>query len=51
MLDHLGEKEAANSIEEAVANACTKIKSLSAGKMGYSTSELGDMVVDYITQH
>ncbi len=49
MLQHLGEKEVAKSIEEAVANTCTKIKSLSAGKMGYSTSEIGDLVADHIT--
>src|SRR3972149_9078930 len=49
MLDHLGEKEAAKSIEEAVAYACTQLKSLSAGKMGYSTTEVGDMVAGYIS--
>lgn len=51
MLDHLGEKEAAKSIEDAVAHACTQIKSLSAGKMGYSTSELGDMVAEYVMKN
>jgi len=49
MLDHLGEKEAAKSIEAAVAYTCTKLKSLSAGKMGYSTTEVGDLVADYIS--
>ncbi len=46
MLDYLGEKDAAQSVEKAVAY-CTehKLKSLSAGKMGYSTSEVGDLVV------
>jgi 3-isopropylmalate dehydrogenase len=45
MLDHLGETEAAQSIEQAVANVCSeKIKSLNAGQMGYSTSEVGDLV-------
>ncbi|MBO5723504.1 MAG: 3-isopropylmalate dehydrogenase, partial [Lentisphaeria bacterium] len=45
MLDHLGEKEAANAIEKSVAYLTeNKIKSLSAGKMGYSTTEVGDMV-------
>src|SRR4030042_570559 len=50
MLDHLGGKEAAKSIEEAVAYTCTKLKSLSAGKMGYSTTEVGDMVAGYINK-
>jgi 3-isopropylmalate dehydrogenase len=48
MLKHLGENGAAKSIEKAVAYVCTKIKSLSAGKMGYSTSEVGDMVAENI---
>ncbi|MFH1824919.1 MAG: 3-isopropylmalate dehydrogenase [Candidatus Firestonebacteria bacterium] len=47
MLEILGEKEAAKAIENAVVNVLTsgKIKSLSAGKMGLSTSEVGDFVV------
>lgn len=48
MLKHLGEAEAAKAIEKAVSDICTKIKSLSAGKMGYSTSEVGDMVASQI---
>jgi len=49
MLKHLGEKEAAKSIEDAVSYVCTQIKSLSAGKMDYSTTEVGDMVAEYIS--
>jgi 3-isopropylmalate dehydrogenase len=46
MLEHLGEFEAAACIEKAVAEICkTKVKSLNAGQMGYSTSEVGDLVV------
>ena len=48
MLDHLGEKDAALAIQKAVAYTCTKIKSLSAGKMGYGTSQIGDMVAENI---
>ncbi len=44
MLKHLGEVDAAKSIEKAVAYVCTKVKSLSAGKMGYGTSQIGDLV-------
>jgi 3-isopropylmalate dehydrogenase len=44
MLDELGETEAAAAIEKSVASACTKLKSLAAGKMGYSTEEVGDLV-------
>jgi 3-isopropylmalate dehydrogenase len=50
MLKHLGEKDAAKSIEDAVAYACRQIKSLSAGKMGYSTTQVGDMVAEYISK-
>ena len=46
MLEILGEKEACEKIEKAVmAVTAGKLKSLSAGKMGYSTSEVGDLVV------
>lgn len=45
MLDTLGEKEAAQKIEKSVMKITgTKLKSLSAGKMGYSTTEVGDLV-------
>ncbi len=46
LLDHLGEAAAAQKVEEAVKVVTgTKLKSLAAGKMGYSTSEVGDLVV------
>ena len=48
MLKHLGEPEAAKAIEKAVSDVCTKVKSLSAGKMGHSTTEVGDMVASQI---
>ncbi len=45
LLDFLGETVAANAIETAVIRFVReKIKSLAAGKMGYSTSQVGDMV-------
>ncbi|WP_287155352.1 3-isopropylmalate dehydrogenase [Candidatus Solincola tengchongensis] len=51
MLDHLGEKEAAERVERAVMRVCERdILSLSAGKMGKSTSEVGDLVVKYIRE-
>lgn len=47
MLDHLGEGKAADRIEEVVAEVCSsKLKSLNAGQMGYSTSEVGDLVAE-----
>jgi 3-isopropylmalate dehydrogenase len=45
MLDFLGETEAAKAIEAVVVDVTrNKIKSLAAGKMGYSTTEIGDLV-------
>jgi 3-isopropylmalate dehydrogenase len=47
MLDHLGENQAARAIERAVEEiTATKVKSLAAGMMGHSTSEIGDMAAD-----
>ena len=45
MLDHLGEREAAAAIEKTVIRVTNEnIKDLGAGRMGYSTSEVGDLV-------
>jgi 3-isopropylmalate dehydrogenase len=49
MLDHLGEENAASRIEAAIKKVLANdLKSLSAGKMGRSTSEVGDLVVSYL---
>jgi 3-isopropylmalate dehydrogenase len=46
MLEALGEAKAAEAVENAVIKIVrTKLKSLAAGKMGYSTTEVGDLVV------
>ncbi len=45
MLETLGEVKAAKAIEDAVIKLVAgKFKSLAAGKMGYSTTEVGDLV-------
>ena len=45
MLEYLGEKEAADAIQKSIMFVTgNKLKSMSAGKMGYSTSEVGDLV-------
>lgn len=47
MLENLGEEKAGRAVEDAVIKVVnTKLKSLAAGKMGYSTSEAGDLVVN-----
>ncbi len=49
MLENLGEEKASKRIEEAIMKVVRiDVKSLTAGKMGYSTSEVGDLVVKYI---
>ena len=51
MLDYLKEEKAAKLVENAVAKAVKNdIKDLSAGKMGMSTSEVGDLVSQYVLQ-
>jgi len=49
MLDHLGEEEAAKVLLDAVKRVLkTDLKGMEAGKMGYGTKEVGDLVVGYI---
>ena len=50
MLDTLGETEAAAAIDKAVYDALAsgKIKSMSAGKMGMGTREVGDLVASMV---
>jgi 3-isopropylmalate dehydrogenase len=51
MLETLGEEKAAKKIDEAVRFVtANKIKSLAAGKMGYTTSQVGDMVAELVAQ-
>jgi 3-isopropylmalate dehydrogenase len=46
MLENLGEHKAAQAVEKSVIKVVrTKLKTLGAGKMGYSTSKVGDLVV------
>jgi 3-isopropylmalate dehydrogenase len=49
LLENLGENRAAQAVENAVIRVVSeKLKSMAAGKMGYSTSEVGDLVADLI---
>ncbi len=51
MLEYLGEDIAGAAIEKAVMKVTkNNLKSLSAGEMGYSTSEVGDLVVKYLIE-
>ena len=47
MLDELGERAAARRVEKAVMNVTAdKLDSMAAGKMGYGTGQVGDLVVE-----
>src|SRR5437763_8439154 len=49
MLETLGEDEAAAAIERAIMEATgKKMKSMAAGRMGYSTTEVGDLVAQMV---
>jgi len=49
MLETLGEPMAASLIEESVIRVLRDdLKDVAAGKMGYSTQEVGDLVINYI---
>jgi 3-isopropylmalate dehydrogenase len=49
MLDFLGESEGADLVEKAATEVLAKnLKGLDAGKMGYSTAEVGDLVAQYV---
>jgi 3-isopropylmalate dehydrogenase len=49
MLSHLGEDDAADRVEKAIVDILSnKLESMQAGKMGYSTSEVGDLVADAV---
>ena len=50
MLEHLGESRAAGRMDAAVRDAVGKLKSMASGQMGYTTTEVGDMVADHIAK-
>ncbi|MBN2159797.1 MAG: 3-isopropylmalate dehydrogenase [Spirochaetes bacterium] len=50
MLDTLGEKKTADRIERGVMKVIEKdMKSMEAGRMGLSTSQVGDRVAEYVS--
>ena len=49
MLEHLGEEKSGKEVEQAVKKVTEKhLKSLAAGQMGLTTTEVGDLVAKYI---
>jgi len=51
MLEYLGEERSGKLIEQAVMKVTAEhLKSLAAGHMGMSTTEVGDLVAKYVTE-
>ncbi len=51
LLEQIGEVAAARRVERAIQSVTgTKLKSMAAGRMGYSTSEVGDLVVAALSE-
>jgi 3-isopropylmalate dehydrogenase len=46
LLRQLGETAAADGVDRGIRAATAKMKSMRAGEMGYSTAEVGDLVVE-----
>ncbi|RAP31625.1 3-isopropylmalate dehydrogenase [Candidatus Marinamargulisbacteria bacterium SCGC AG-343-D04] len=51
LLDHLGYKDAAIALDLAIRDVVLKMQSQAAAKMGYSTTEIGDLVVESLQRH
>jgi 3-isopropylmalate dehydrogenase len=49
LLTVLDEEKAATRVFEGIRYACTRMKSMRAGELGYSTSEVGDLVAEGAT--
>ena len=48
MLDYLGHREAATALEQAKITVIQKMDSMLAGKMGFKTEEIGNMIYDEV---
>ena len=46
MLEALGEPQAARRVEAGIRLVVPKMRSMRAGEMGFSTSEVGDLVAE-----
>jgi len=50
LLEVVGQERAGQRVERAVTMVTPKMKSMAAGKMGYSTSQIGDMVAQAVAE-
>jgi 3-isopropylmalate dehydrogenase len=51
MLEYLGQTEAAGLVDQSVSDllGSKKLRDLAAGKMGYTTSQVGDMIAESVS--
>jgi 3-isopropylmalate dehydrogenase len=50
MLETLGEAKAATAVETGIKKTVLMMKSMAAGRMGYTTEEVGDLVAKYAAE-
>jgi 3-isopropylmalate dehydrogenase len=50
MLEYLGETKAAQAIENGIKKTVTMMQSMGAGRMGYTTTEVGDLVAKHAVE-
>jgi 3-isopropylmalate dehydrogenase len=50
MLEYLGETKAAQAIEKGIKKTVTMMKSMGAGRMGYTTNDVGDLVTKHAVE-
>ncbi len=51
LLDNLGEEKASRQVEDAIKRVVKNdLQSMDAGRMGYTTQEVGDLVAEYISE-
>jgi 3-isopropylmalate dehydrogenase len=52
MIDVLGEEKGATILKQAIIEVVsTKMRSMAAGRMGYTTGQVGDLVAEAVTRH
>jgi 3-isopropylmalate dehydrogenase len=50
MLEYLGETKVAQAIESGIKKTATMMQSMNAGRMGYTTTEVGDLVAKHAVE-
>jgi len=50
MLEYLGETKAAQAVEDGIKKTATMMQSMGAGRMGYTTTEVGDLIAKHAVE-